>query len=465
MKKILLLLIILLISKIKNDIIIRIPFKTLSTSSQSLSNIQSYILSLIHNDIYISFEIGFPPQKINSFIKFEEFTFFISGKNIQNSPYDESLSTTFKSEIYPYAFLEGQEKIKWGLLSNDTFNLLLNKNNLKIEGINFILVSETRTDSFSNIGLMIQDQYTAIPDISFIYQLKKQKVINDYNFLINYTNYEKGEGEFIIGSCPHIYEKNNYDQKYYRTVYAIEKPNYMMYGLNFDEILIGENEEKLQGTKQSKFLSDFGLIVGSINYFDYIYKKFFEEKISEKICFKNNITANIEWREGEKNYDYFYCDKKLLKKEEMRKISKIKFVHKELNYTFEFNFEELFIEKSEFYIFKIIFNQKSNFYWIFGKPWLSKYVMIFNQDSKTIGHYYHIGNELEEKNDLTAINWILMGIICILILVVFLFGLWLVYTYKKGRKKRINEIKDEFDYTLENGNKKNLVNNSLGLEN
>lgn len=465
MKKILGLLIILLISKIKNDSIIRIPFKTLSTSSQSLSNIQSYIISLIHNDIYISFEIGLPPQKINSFIKFEEFPFFITGKNIQNSPYDESVSTTYKSEIYPHAFLEGQEKIKWGLISNDTFNLLLNKNKLKIEGINFVLVSETRTDSFSNIGLMVPDKYTSIPDISFIYQLKKQKIINDYNFLINYTDYEKGEGEFIIGSFPHIYEKDIYNQKYYRTAYAIEKPNYMMYGLNFDEILIGENDEKLQGTKQSKFLSDFGLIVGSINYYDYIFQNFFKQKISENICFQKNITVNIEWREGEKNYDYFYCNKKLLKKEEIKKISKIKFVHKEMNFTFEFNHEELFIEKGEFYIFKIIFNQKNNFYWVFGKPWLSKYLMIFNQDSKTIGHYCHVGKDFEEKNDLTIINWILMGIICILIFVAFIFGLWLVYTYKKGRKKRINEIKDEFDYTLENNYKNNLVNKSLGLEN
>ena len=420
---------------------------------------------MIHNDIYISLEIGSPPQKITSFIKFEEFPFFISGKDIPNSQYDESLSSTYKSEIYPHAFLEGQEKIKWGLISNDTFQVLLNNNNnLIINGINFILVSETRINSTSNIGLMVPDKYSSIPDISFIYQLKKQKIINDYNFLINYTNYENGEGEFIIGPCPHVYEKNIFNQKYYRTSYAIEKPNYMMYGLNFDEILIGENDVKLQGTKQSKFLCDFGLIVGNLNYYDYIYKNFFEKKISEKICFKNNITANIEWREGEKNYEYFYCDKKLLKEEEMRKISKIKFVHKEMNYTFEFNYKDLFYEKNEFYIFKIIFNHKNNFYWIFGKPWLSKYLMVFNQDSKTIGHYFYIGEELEKKNDLNKINWILMGIIGFLTLVIFMFGLWLFYYYKKGRKKRINEIKDEFDYTLDI-NEKKIINNSIGLDN
>ena len=473
MKIILSFVIILLISKIKTHNVLRIPFKTLSyplQSSSKLNSINSIILSLIRNDIYLSLEVGSPPQKITSFIKFEEFPFFISGKNIIYSQYDESLSLTYKSEKYPHAFLEGTEKIKWGLVSNDTFNLISNNTNIKIERLNFILVSESRTNSTSNIGLMIPDKYNSIPDISFIYQLKKLKIINDYNFLINYTNSEKNEGELIIGSTPHIYDVNNFNQKYYRTTYAIEKPNYMMYGLNFDEILIGENGDKLSGTRQSKFLCDFGLIVGSIDYYEYIYKNFFEKKIEEKKCYLKNITLNIEWREGEKNYEYFYCEKKFINPKDIQDIFKIKFVHKEMNYTFEFNWEELFYEKDEFYFFKIIFNHKNNFYWIFGKPWLSKYIMVFNQDSKTIGHYY-INNDnvfnKKSKNNTDKINWVLMGIICLLILFISIYGIWMINFYKKGRKKRVNEIKDEFDYSLQKDPNKNLINNNinLGLDN
>ena len=450
---------------VNNNNILRIPFKTLTIPSTKPSDINSIILSLIHNDIYISLEIGTPPQKITSYIKLEEFPFYIAGKDIPQSKYNEELSSSYKSEKYPHAFLEGQERIKWGLVSNDTFNIALNNNKIKVEGINFILASETRTDSLSNIGLMIPDKYSSIPDVSFIYQLKKQKIITDYNFMINYTNYEKGEGEFIIGGCPHIFENNIYQQKYYRTSYAIEKPKYMMYGLNFDEILLGENGENIPGTKQCKFLSDFGLILGSLDYYDIIYNIFFSKKISEKICFKGNISANIEWREGERNYEYFYCYKNLIK-EDIQKIPIIKFVHKEMNYTFEFNYKELFYEKDELYIFKIIFSKKNNFYWIFGKPWLGKYLMVFNQDSKTIGHYYYINEKTVEEKNIKKINWILLGVIGILVVIIILFGIWLVYYYKKGRKKRINEIKDEFDYTLDNNDKnKNLINNDLGLNN
>ena len=464
MNKFLFLIILLLISKIKNENVLRIPFKTHQYNIKSSSNIESNILSLIHNDIYISLEIGTPPQEITSFLKFEEFPFFISGKDISFSQYDESKSSTYKSEIYPHVFLEGQEKIKWGLISNDTFNIINNNKKENIDKINFILVTETRTESTSNIGLMIPNEYNTIPDISFIFQLKKQKLINEYNFMINYTNSEKGEGEFIIGNCPHIYDDNKYKQKYYTTSYAIEKPNYWIYALNFDEININGNENIGKG--QGKFLNDFGLIVGSVKYYEYIYNKYFEKKIKEKKCFKENVSVNIEWREGEKNYEYFYCNKNLLKEKDIKEIGNIKFIHKEMNYTFEFNYKELFYEKNEYYIFKIIFNHKNNFYWIFGKPWFEKYLMIFNQDSKTIGHYYYIeNNKLEENKNKDKINWILMVIILILILFIIAIGVWIIHYFKKeSRKKRINEIKDEFDYTQENDYKKNnLINDSLGI--
>ena len=466
MNKIFFLTLILLIYKIKNNNVIRIPFKTRLYQPQTSSNINSDLLSLIHNDIYISLEIGSPSQEIISFLKFEEFPFFISGTSISFSQYDETKSSSFKSELYPHVFLEGKEKIKWGLVSNDTFNIFNSQNNQKekIDLINFVLVTETRTDSSSNIGLMIPNEYSSIPEISFIYQLKKSKIINEYNFMINYTDISKGEGEFIIGSCPHIFEKEKYNQKNYVTNNAIQKPNYMVYGLNFDKIFFGKSRDKNIGKGSGIFLCDFGLIVGSNSFYEIIYNNFFQKKISEKICFNASVTTTIEWREGEKNYEYFYCDKKLLKEKDMENIGQIEFEQKEMNFVFVFNYKELFYEKNEFYIFKVIFNHKNNFYWIFGKPWFAKYLMVFNQDSKTIGHYNKVGNN-DEKNNTGKTNWILISIILLLVLVIIIFGGWMIYYYKREkRKKRINEIKDEFDYTQDIDNKEdNLNNRSLGI--
>ena len=196
------------------------------------------------------------------------------------------------------------------MVSNDTFNIFNSQKNQKekIDLINFVLVTETRTDSSSNVGLMIPNSYSSIPDISFIYQLKKQKIINEYNFMINYTDVT-----------------NN----------AIQKPNFMVYGLNFDKIFFGKNRDWALGSANGIFMCDFGLIAGSNRYYEIIYNNFFKKKISENICFNASITTTIEWREGEKNYEFFYCDKNKLKEKDMEQLGKIEFVQKEMNYNFD----------------------------------------------------------------------------------------------------------------------------------
>ena len=363
--------------------------------------------------------------------------------------------------VYPHVFVEGEEQIKWGYVSNETIEIKNLANKLSIEKFNFILVTETKTDSPSNIGLMIPNQYTSIPDISFIIQLKKQNLIDLYSFVLNYTSYEKGEGEFIIGGPPHFYD-NKYNDKYYMSENAIPKPKYMMYGLAFDSINYGNNKTNIGGIMQSKFLSDFGLIIGSNNYYEIIYEKFFRENIENKICYKNEIKVNIEWREGVKNFEYFYCDKN---KVDISKLENLKFIHNKMNYTFEFNYTELFYVFDNYYIFKILFSKGSNFYWIFGKPWLAKYLMVFDQDSKTIGHYFYVDYDLNDNNnqiydkDNNKINIDLIVIIICLILIILGLGIiFLYYKFRTRRPRRHNEINDGYEYNEENNNQNRLIN-------
>ena len=304
-----LLILIKIITIIKTEL--RIPFRTklfsnISPNSIIQEELQNVLLNLIHNDIYIDLAIGTPiQQKIKSFLKLEEYPFFIQGKDIPKSEYDQTKSSTYKSELYPNVFLDGEEEIKWGYVSNETIEIQNKSNKILMEKFDFILVTETITESPSNLGLMIQNQYTSIPDINFIVQLKKQNIINYYGFVINYTSYEKGEGELIIGGPPHLYDPK-YNDSYYITENAIAKPKYMMYGLEFDSIYYGNNTTNIGGSMQCKFLSDFGLIVGSIKYYEVILEKFFNEYLKNNICYKNNIKISIEWREGEKNFEYIF---------------------------------------------------------------------------------------------------------------------------------------------------------------
>ena len=451
----------LIITLIKNEL--RIPFKTdryssISSTKTTQESLNNYVMNLIYKNIYIEFEIGSPTiQKIKSYLKLEEYPFFIQGKDIPLAKYDQTKSDTYKSELYPHVFLDGEEQIKWGYVSNDTIKI---QNNL-IKEFNFVLVTETITNSPSNIGLMIPSEYTSIKDINFIIQLKKKEIIDYYSFVINYTSYEKDEGEFIIGGPPHFYNAE-YNNDYYKSQYAIQKPKYMMYGLHFSLINYGNNKTNIGGSMQSKFLSDFGLIVGTINYYNIILEKFFNDYITKGICYIKNLKANIEWREGENNFEFFYCVKN---KVNIRKLENIKFIHEKLNFTFEFNYSELFDEIDNYYVFKIIFQKTKNFYWIFGKLWLAKYLMVFDQDKKTIGHYYNSGNLAKEENK-NKVNIKLLVIICSLLLIIFFIILGLFFSLnRRKRTNRLNEINDDYEYAQDNNNQNNLINNNLVLNN
>ena len=441
---------------IKNEI--RIPFKTNSSLNPSTNKLneeelENYIFNLIHNDIYIDLEVGTPSQKIKSFIKFEEHPFFIQGKDINSLGFNEKISDTFKSKSYPNIFLDGEEQIKYGYISNETILFNIGKSKETLKEMSFIVATEARTESPSNIGLMIPNQYSSIPEISFINQLKKQDVINDYSFVIKYTS--KEEGEFIIGGAPDSYD-NRYKSEYYKIQYSISKPKYEMYGLEFDSINIGNNNTNIGGCMQSKFLIDFGLIVGSINYYDIIYENFFKEKISKGFCQEKNIKAKIEWREGEKKYIYFYCEKNKIN---INEIKNIKFTQKEMNFTFEFNYSELFHEIDKYLIFKIIFPEKRSFYWIFGKPWFEKYLMVFNQDKKTIGHYcYILNDEGNDKNKETTqppnklLLFIIIALLIILIILSALFFFCINNSRERRERRRLNEVNDDYEYNQRNDN-------------
>ena len=102
-----------------------------------------------------------------------------------------------------------------------------------------------------------------------------------------------------------------------------------------------------------------------------------------------------------------------------------------------------------------------------GKLFLKKYFFTFNQDMKMIGYYKE--EELnDEKNDnnsiFTSVNNTYLIIIMIILIIIFgVVGFFLgKIVYDKVRKKRINEVDDNYDYfPQENINDNNDNNNDL----
>ena len=120
---------------------------------------------------------------------------------------------------------------------------------------------------------------------------------------------------------------------------------------------------------------------------------------------------------------------------------------------FTLTYEDLFIEKNGKYYFIILFNIDVNM-WRFGYLFLKKYQAVFNTDKQTVSWY----NEPEKKVNIVSI----LLIICIIFAIIIGLLLSYIFIYKPlrvQRKKRANELIEEFDYTptLDNNNRESKL--------
>jgi heme/copper-type cytochrome/quinol oxidase subunit 2 len=99
----------------------------------------------------------------------------------------------------------------------------------------------------------------------------------------------------------------------------------------------------------------------------------------------------------------------------------------------------------------ILFNNDT-YVWKFGIHFLSKFTLVFNTDSKTIGYYYGSidDNEkiktIENQNNMNLFLYILLIIFFLIIVSLLVFIIYLLA--RRKRKLKPNELEDEYDYSL-----------------
>ena len=242
------------------------------------------------------------------------------------------------------------------------------------------------------------------------------------------------EGDIIIGEYPHQYDKN-YNEKYYHNSQKADSSGNWKF--TFDNITWNNHHFNL--IKDAKIYLDLGIIEGTKQYREYLEEKYLNINNCERILFKKIV------------YFIIVCPSNL----DITKFPPLKFYSKDLNYTFILDHNDVFYKdknNNNKYLFLITFGNYNADYWVLGKLFLKKYKIIFDIDKKTIGFYS------DDKNKQKGIGfvWFLVFILGIVIL-----GL-IYFVYKKSifqRKKRANEIFDEYDYTPQiNGTEKLGIN-------
>ena len=460
------------------------PFKTVSQNNNNInSDSKEYNYSHFFNDyynqlIYAKINIGNPPQEVKTLITYNDCNFKIgkARKCIYNSEYlshyNRNYSNDFNyTDYYPYHISEFEGNR--GHSAEETIYVYTDlnlKNYSNFTNIGFYLGSDTNDSLCGIIGLRILNYATyCLKSNNIIKSFKLRNIINNYQWILNYTS--KDEGLFILGAnltelIPQFSDENLY------WTYSIMGGSMFPWMIMISKIECGENNMTITTNEvRAEINNDYSLSIGNSAYNSYIDNNFFSEYIKLNICYKNIVS-------NEDNFKYviYECDKKGFGKDNITKFPNISFIMRNFEKKFVFEGRDLFTETKYKFFFNIIFSNSWRESWVLGKVFLKKYITLFNLDSKMIQIYNKINKEENESNgkdeegkkekkegnDNSSENYILYIILLNLFIVcIFSILFYFIGKHFNKRKKKANELVDEYDYTTSEVNK--TINNFNSL--
>ena len=397
------------------------PFK------KSTKENKSYPENLLQNDLEITLKIGTPPQSVDLNLRSRIYTFFVTSSQV-NLPYklfNEKESTSLVQISKKETNFTNMEYSK-GLKISESIYI----NNKELKGITLMLGTELAYNECGALGLRLINSHESSNDLSFIYQIKKYANLDSYTFTLKYKNDE--EGDLIIGAYPHVYD-NKFNEKNFFYSKAGSNKNGVNWVLNFD-IIKYNNKSVNVGSKKSLINIEYGLIQAPFKYKNYFKNNFYGDRCSEKFNERRNVTI-------------VHCSSNF----DITSFKDLIFELKDIETQFVFTYKDLFIKENNEYIFGIVFDEDVDAKdptWIFGKPFMKKYELVYDLDRKIIGLYKE-GNE--SPSEKSKVNVVFIILLIILVLAVAGLSYFIFFYLKKTRKSRAFELNDDnFDYVPSN---------------
>ena len=436
----------------------------------------SFYSQLYDNILYTIFKIGEPNQLILGIFNYDSNVFEINSNEICNKKTDYNYSYTNSKTSEIISKIEGDAYFPGSLIINDTISIDVIENNQKkteiIEDFQFKFEEPRKSwgkdDIFNklfcaDIGFQINREKKVWSKL--LKQLKQNNLIDSYKITMNYSS--DNEGYFYIGNFPHEYDQYNFKEFQLISTYAIPRTSFCQFRILMEDVysIINETKKFIISYKEVFFHLELGLIECPVDYFNFIKNVFFKDYLNKSICSLEYMTKNLN------NYYMITCEDDI--SFDLKSFPGINFYHSELNKTFVLDYNDLFHHENNKYYFLIIYSTFSGTYWKLGKPFLKKYQITLDLDSKLIYFYDSFkkynkeNNDKIEDGDLYTINLkeiLLITLCCVLFVILFVV---LIKGIKKSRKKRANELKDdEYDYTgSDNINTDNESNKIINNEN
>ena len=458
-KAIILIIISFFFNQIKVNSYIVIPFKTFKNpeSKKASSSIsEDFLRSNLNNTIYVEIETGLPSQKIPALILSEEFGFFIiNHKCLIPSKFDniEKSSTFSKSELYKdytYKFrfqtdmIFGNDIFKFPTESSSKKQALLNfmyspnlqkSSSIKEENCNLHFADDENHEyTCAGIGIRGAEYLGKDYEKNLIKQLFYENVINNNIYSIIYSSNSDEEGSFLIGVQPHVHNKKKFFEPQLRYISTVDNNFFIFWSLHPDKIYFSSNKEIFNITTNLICTLEYnlGVIYGTEIYFNLIKEHFFNNLINENKCHEEVVNSI---------YTVFHCDSKKY----IEKFPSLNIYMRQLLFTFNLDYSDLFFEKNGKYFFNVIFDKNNKIQWKLGKPFLKKYVFVYDYGSKTIGFYNEQLPGGKKKKGISTffLNFLYFIIIIVFGYIGFFYG---KKVYDKVRKRKIYEIDDGYKY-------------------
>ena len=340
---------------------------------------------------------------------------------------------------------------------NDTILMYrsINLENKNTINFNFELMRNVEDNITGEIGLNMYDEVGRLYD-TFLGLLKTNQLIKNYNWYFDFNKWNDDKGKLVIGSLPHEDYPNLYseDDLLFTKSNALSRLSYME--MKFDKVYIRENNADIHYyNEQAELRLDSNIIIGDNSYEKILLTKI-AHLLESKKCFNNTI-KDFEYYV---NLSFYYClNEKDIKNELKNIISPIYFYSNDFNNTFEITNTDILFEKGKFIYFRILFNDITR-KWSLGKIFSLKYKFIFDQENKKIGFYIRIKEvQNNNKNHINYAKIIKIFIFVALSIIMIFFGIKIGKNLNKSRKKRANELLDEYDYSERDNEKVRNINN------
>ena len=419
----------------KSESVITLPLKIDSIKDEKNFDITQLETSKIYTEI----SVGNPNQKIKLYLSFSFYLTFIFTEQA-NGAYNPINSNTYRNISKAFYYSSPFEK---GFKSNESlFFTTYNNSNLEVENYSFDLITEINKNSYLKggiIGLKLFDnKYRGDPLYNIIVQLKKRHIIESYGWSIKFD--KNGNGVLSIGAYPHEYDHQNYSTEYFKQILSGWRATGVYWEIEFSNIITGYGNY-IESTTKCEMQIETGLIFGTDEYYKIVKKEFFEEKMNKSECYEETSTSSVSM-----NFKYFYCTKY----ESIKEFKGIHFKNNDLDKDFFFDYNDLFIKKNNKYYFLIAFRPSTNVNWIIGYPFFKKYEFVFQPDKKIIGTYiaYPKVSTNDNGNKTNTSVILLICLVCVLFVVISVLSIFLFKLLKKKlKKKRANELDDNFDYS------------------